>query len=143
MHTIYGWYTARQYSSMSGTYTLEIEDVKLHPDNGSSPLTVNGVENNILINEAATTTNGRFYDTSVSFLGGFDENDEITRSVSVEVGIKPVPWLSYHKDPSRNGEPFYNVTFKNENFGILSGVGKSGSLLDIDANDKKSNKMSW
>jgi hypothetical protein len=142
-HTIYGWYTSRTHQSADGTFSLNVDDVKINPNDGTSPLTPPAVKNKISLNEDLTTTDGRFYDTTVSFQGGFANNDEQSRSVSVEVRVTPDPWLRYHPDTTRMGDPYYNVTFKNGKFGTLTGVGESGSMINLDANNEKSNKLSW
>jgi parallel beta-helix repeat protein len=134
-HTIYGWYTARQHNSnVDGNFELEITSSTSTPESTPTP--------NTEVHADLTSSRGRYEDVIVAN-EGFATDNETTRVVTVEVGINPDPWLQYHPDSLRNGNPFYNVTFKNGNFGILSGVGKSGTLVDIGANDKKSNKISW
>jgi len=143
LYSIYGWYISKTHQNTDGSYSLETGTIKINPDNGTSPLTVAGLQTAIDIDEDLSTTDGRFRDTSVNLLGGFANNDEATRSVSVEVRVTPDPWLRYNPNVTRGGNSSYNVTFKNPNFGTISGVGESGQILNIDANTKKTNKLSW
>ena len=143
LYSIYGWYISKTHQNTDGSYALETGTIKINPDNGTSPLTVAGLETAIDIDEDLSTTDGRFRDTSVNLLGGFANDDEATRSVSVEVRVTPDPWLRYNPNVTRGGNSSYNVTFKNPNFGTISGVGESGQILNIDANTKKTNKLSW
>jgi len=127
VHTIYGWYTARQHdSSVDGNFDLELPTAS--PDNE--------------IHADLTSTRGRYEDVIIAH-EGFEADDETNSVVTIEVAVRPDPWLRYHPDPSRNGDPFYNVKFQNQNFGILSGVGESGNLIETGASTGPTNKLAW
>lgn len=51
------------------------------------------------------------------------------------------PWLKYHL-VKPDGKPFWKVVFK-EDAGTISGVGETGNIVDINANNRSSSKMDW
>jgi hypothetical protein len=67
----------------------------------------------------------------------------INSSVDTEVSINPSPWLKYHSNPARNGNPFWKNRFRGDIDGTMTGVGKTGKVLEIKANRKKTNRMDW
>ncbi|CAA6817752.1 MAG: Unknown protein, partial [uncultured Sulfurovum sp.] len=137
-HTKYGWYTARNHvTPIDGTITQLV--AQKHRDyvlDISPDITINPTDTNLSINR------GRYADVMTSYNGNALNNDA-TASVGVTVIIRPSPWLRYHDDPTREGDPFYNVIYKNNNFGTISGIGQSGHGIDIQANDKEPKRLSW
>ncbi|CAA6826142.1 MAG: internalin, putative [uncultured Sulfurovum sp.] len=128
-HTKYGWYTVKRHNTTrDGTITQLVPnspDVNIHPS-----------DTNLTINR------GKYGNVITEYMGNA-LNNKVTQRVGVEVMVNVDPWLQYHADITRNGNPFYRVTYKNPNFGILSGVGESGNMLNMNANEKASNRMSW
>ncbi|CAA6821665.1 MAG: Conserved repeat domain protein [uncultured Sulfurovum sp.] len=128
-HTKYGWYTARKHNSLTdGTINALVPD---NPDVSISPSDTN-----------LSSIKGR-YDNVFTNYEGNALDDDTTPRIGVEVIVNVDPWLRYHEDILRAGHPFYRVNFKNPNLGIISGIGATGNTLNMKANDKAANRLSW
>jgi len=133
-HTNTGWYTAKKHSlAVDGNLTLVLDTIESSDAINSS---VTPDNNGLIMNQ------GRIDDIITQYSGTMLDNDT-TNNVVVVIIVRPKPWLKYHPDSSRNGDPFYKVTFKNGSFGVISGIGKSGNIIDIQSNTKVLHKMDW
>ncbi|NOZ89674.1 MAG: LamG domain-containing protein [Epsilonproteobacteria bacterium] len=65
-----------------------------------------------------------------------------TFPAKVQVDMDLSPWLKYHRDPTRNGVPFWRNTFRDKN-ATWSGFGATGKELDIKATSIEAKKISW
>ncbi|NOZ89675.1 MAG: hypothetical protein GXO60_00155 [Epsilonproteobacteria bacterium] len=64
-------------------------------------------------------------------------------SIDTEVSINPSPWLKYHSNPARNGNPFWKNRWRGDVVGTMTGIGKAGNIIDIKANRTRTNRMDW
>ena len=60
----------------------------------------------------------------------------------VEVTMEVSPWLKYHRDPTRDGVPFWRNTFKDKN-APWSGEGYLGHQLEIKSTTRVAKKIFW
>ena len=61
----------------------------------------------------------------------------------VRVTINPPQSLLYHEDPLNNGNPFYTISCSPNAAGMLSGIGQTGQIIDINSSVSKTSKMDW
>lgn len=65
-----------------------------------------------------------------------------TFPAEVQVDMDLSPWLKYHRDPSRNGVPFWRNTFRDRN-ATWSGIGEAGKQIEITTTTRPAKKISW
>ncbi len=121
--TKYGWYRAYLHNS-----TTDGKVINFIIDN---PLVVVTPSANNLPN----FNNGKISNIITGYSG-----DHLP--VKVEIKMDLTSWLKYHREPSRNGIPFWRNTFRDKN-ATLSGVGMTGQILDISTNTKVAKKIEW
>ena len=123
IRTKYGWYRAYLHNSDT--------DGKVINFIVSNPLVVVTPTANHLSN----FNNGKIEDIVTGYSG-----DHLPAKVEVKIDL--TPWLKYHREPSRNGIPFWRNTFRDKN-ATLSGVGLTGQVLETSTTTKVAKKIEW
>ena len=99
--------------------------------------------NNLLSNVNPTANNLPNFNENkgriVNLTTGYSGN---TYPAEVQVDMDLSPWLKYHRDPARNGIPFWRNTFRDRN-ATWSGVGDTGNQIDIKTTTIPAKKISW
>jgi len=122
-----GWYLSIKHDSLSdGTLSpSSLDSVEVKPT--PIPNFNQGVKGRI--------------ELKTQYIGG---TIPIDSPVSTKVDINPSPWLRYHPTLTRHGNPFWKVKFRGDSQkGTMTGVGKTGHIINMNANRDKSNKMDW
>ncbi len=137
-HSANHWYTAIKHNgSRDGTTKVKQSNILSINNTKLNATTLEPVVTKLSFDEEMS---GRQSLLETLFTG---KDIAVGTPVKTENIITPTSWLKYHPDPSRNGNPYYLNVFKNTPPGILSGVGKTGNILDIKANSASSRKMDW
>ena len=136
-HSNGGWYASKKHILASdGSVTLDI--ASLSSDEALNEVNITPPSATLVINK------GRIDDVVTSYSGMAMVDENSTQNVVTVVNVRPtVPWLKYHPDPLRNGDPFYKVTFKNTHIGIASGIGKTGNTVNTGISSRVAHKMDW
>ncbi|MCK4440777.1 MAG: hypothetical protein KAU90_02140, partial [Sulfurovaceae bacterium] len=67
----------------------------------------------------------------------------VASTIKIQIDINPDPWLRYHPDATRNGNPFWIVPFKKDR-GMISGIGKgTGHTTQIKTNIVDTKRLDW
>ncbi|CAA6821674.1 MAG: Unknown protein [uncultured Sulfurovum sp.] len=88
-------------------------------------------------------------DNNISFVSGRNQSVQGTfnscASVNqkVSVLISPDTSLLYDDNPANMGYPKYTVSCSNQDASQLSGIGKTGNIIDNQANGEKNSKIDW
>ncbi len=124
IRTRYGWYRAYLHNS-----NTDGKVINFIIDN---PLVVVTPSANNLPN----FNNGKISNIITGYSG-----DNLPAKVEVKMNL--TSWLKYHREPSRNGIPFWRNSFKDKN-ATLSGVGMTGQILDTSSTATKvAKKIDW
>ena len=132
-----GWYLATLHNSITdGTINPSQSNILSAHNNrlNSVSITPNPILN---FNQGRR---GRLENLKTNFIGSVIS---LTKPIDVEVNLNPSPWLSYHPNPSRGGNPFYHIIYRGDNSGTISGIGNTGNIIKIKANKKATNRMDW
>jgi hypothetical protein len=118
-----GWYTARFHNSDTdgGVIGFISQKATVTPTVGALPN----------FNQSM----GRIDTIETSYNGSASK---ITTTVTVDVD----EWLKYHEDPARNGIPFWQNTFS-KSPATISGVGKTGKIIQLKSNTTPTQKIDW
>jgi hypothetical protein len=137
-HSANHWYTAIKHNgSRDGTAKVKQSNILNINNTKLNTTTLEPVVTKLSFDEKMS---GRQSLLETIFTG---KDIAVGTPVKTENIITPTSWLKYHPNPSRNGNPYYLNVFKNTPPGILSGIGKTGNILNIKANSTSSRKMDW
>jgi predicted secreted protein len=118
-----GWYPSTKHNQQLDGNVTELR-------HSSVDVTVNP-------NSDIDFTNGRKSDIVNTFA------DCTNSGATIKVEIVPQTVLLYDSNSSNGGRPYYLISCHDKSAGELSGVGKTGNILDGNRSIQQSSKMDW
>jgi len=131
-----GWYLAYLHNSITdGTINpIQSDIISTH----NTKLNMASITPNSMPN-FNTGHKGRIDSLQTNYIGG----SSLTNPIEVEIDINPSPWLLYYSNPHRDGNPSWHIKFRGDTDIGMTGIGKTGKVIEMKANNKTTNKMDW
>ena len=117
-----GWYISSNHNSNNDGLVqnlTSVDNVSMNPDNN---ITFTAGRNGLIV----TTIN--------ACVGSNDQSI---------IQVIPDNSLLYHENPINNGIPTYTVSCTDQNTSELSGIGRTGNIINSRANENKTSKIDW